>query len=371
MNILILSWRGLRHPQAGGAEISTHEHAKRWVKAGHNVTLFTSAFINCKKSEMIDGVNIRRCGRQIFGVQWEAFRWYQFGEHSEFDLVIDQFHGIPFFTPLYVGIKKLAFIHEVTKEIWDLNPLPWPFNRITAFLGLVLEPLIFKLIYHRMPFITVSESTKNDLMKWGIQKKHIAIIYNGVNVPKFLRLASKEKKKTGIYLGAVNKDKGIEDAIDIFAEILERENDWQFWVIGRSNPLYLKKLKEQSKSLGIDKKIKFWGFVSEEKKFELLSRAHIAINPSIREGWGLVVIEAASVGTPTVGYNVAGLRDSIKNGKTGILCEKADPISCSEAVIDLMLYKNKYKELRKNCFDWSKQFDWDKSAGKSLQLIEK
>src|SRR6266498_3127303 len=110
MNILIFSWRGPKHPNAGGAEISTHEHAKGWVKAGHRVTLFTSYFPNSKKEEVIDGIEVKRYGRQMFGVQWEAFVWYLFKPHEKFDLVIDEFHGIPFFTPLYVKVKKMGFI---------------------------------------------------------------------------------------------------------------------------------------------------------------------------------------------------------------------------------------------------------------------
>ncbi len=124
MNILILSWRGIGHPNAGGAEIVTHEHAKGWVKAGHQVILFTSYFPDAKREEVIDGIEIKRYGRQMLGVQWEAFKWYLFGVHCKFDLVIDQFHGIPFFTPFYVRSKKIAFIHEVAKEVWRLNSLP-------------------------------------------------------------------------------------------------------------------------------------------------------------------------------------------------------------------------------------------------------
>ncbi len=369
MNILCFSWRGPKHPNAGGAEISTHEHAKSWVNAGHDVTLFTSAFIGCKKQEIIDGIKIERRGRQIFGVQWEAFKWYLFGKHPKFDLVVDQFHGIPFFTPLYVRVRKLAFIHEVTKEVWRLNPWQWPFNWTAAFIGEIFEPLVFKLLYKKIPFMTVSESTKDDLIKWGISDSHITVIHNGVKVPKPLTLLPKERKKTGIYLGAISKDKGIEDAINIFAQILARENNWQFWVVGKAEANYLNFLKKQAEKLDISKNVEFLGFVSEKDKYKLLSRAHFLMNPSIREGWGLVVIEAASVGTPTVGYNVPGLRDSIINNKTGILC-KPTPEACSEAILTLMANPNKYTTLRRNCINWGKKFKWENAHKQSIKLIQ-
>lgn len=369
MNILIFSWRGPKHPNSGGAEISTHEHAKGWVKAGHDVTLFTSVFVGCRKQEVINGVKIERRGRQILGVQWEAFKWYMFGKHLKFDLVVDQFHGIPFFTPLYVGAKKLAFIHEVTKEVWRLNPWPWPFNKIAAFVGEIFEPVIFRL-YKKIPFMTVSNSTKNDLVVWGILKDQIKIVYNGITVPKIIKKTRKEDKKTLIFLGALSKDKGIEDALKIFQLITQSaKEEWKFWVVGEVDPRYLKKLRLQTQKLGIYKRIKFWGFVNEKKKFELLSRAHVAINTSIREGWGLVVVEAAAMGIPTVSFNVPGLRDSIINGKTGIICSKNKIKDLADRILKLVDDEKRYRLISQNAVMWSKRFSWRKSIKESLGLI--
>lgn len=367
MNILIFSWRGPNHPNAGGAEISTHEHAKGWVKAGHNVTLFTSYYQGAKETEQIDGVTIIQRGRQLLGVQWEAFKWYNFDSHLKFDLVVDQFHGIPFFTPLYVKVRKLGFIHEVTKEVWRLNQFPIPFNFFVGAIGKIIEPSIFRL-YKNVQFMTVSDSTKEDLVMWGIPKGRITVVHNGNNHPNIGKLPTKEKKKTAIYLGAISKDKGIEDGLKIFSYIDQKEDNWQFWIVGKSKQRYLQVLKRLSRDFGINEKLKFWGYVSEKEKYELLARAHVLVNPSIREGWGLVVIEAADMGTPTVGYNVPGLRNSIKDGKTGILCNP-NPVDCSDAIISLLSDKNRYKGLRKNCFKWSKEFSWEKSSKESLELI--
>lgn len=369
MNILVLSWRGPGHPHAGGAELSTHEHAKGWVKAGHQVILFTSNYPGAKNEEIIDGVKIKRYGSQIFGVHLEAFKWYLFANHPTFDLIVDEFHGIPFFTPLYVREKKLALIHEVTKEVWNLNPWPKPFNLLPAILGTILEPLVFKLFYKEIPFMTVSKSTKYDLINWGIPKANITVIHNGLSIPYIKKTFPKEKGKTAIYLGALSKDKGIEDAIKTFAIIDKRDPTWKFWIVGKGEEYYLEFLKSLTNKFGIYKKAKFWGYVTNEKKFELLARAHILVNPSVREGWGLVVIEAAAMGTPTVGYNVSGLRDSIFDGKTGILCNP-NPDACSEAVLSLMADLKNYQNLRQNCFKWAKQFNWPKSVKRSLTLIE-
>lgn len=368
MNILILSWRGPGHPHEGGAEVSTHNHAKGWVKAGHNVTLFTSYYPGARQEEKIDGVLIKRCGSQNFGVHWEAFKWYLFGNHLKYDLVVDEFHGIPFFTPIYVREKKLAFIHEITKEVWALNPWPFPLNLIPAFIGRIFEPLIFQLFYRNIPFMTGAQSAKDDLILWGIPEKNITIIHHGFDKPKKIDF-SKSEKMTIIFLGALSKDKGIEDALQVFSILSITDWDFRFWVIGKGEEHYFRQLQLQAYKMGLKDKIKFWGFVSNNKKFELLAKAYLLVNPSVREGWGLVVIEAASVGTPTVGYNVAGLKDSIVNGKTGILCDK-NPKACTEAILGLVENREKYQLFKKNCLQWCRRFSWEKSADESLKLIE-
>lgn len=367
MNILLFSWRGPGHPNAGGAEISTHEHAKGWVRCGNEVTLFTSAYLGAKKEAVLDGVKIIRKGRQVFGVQLEALKWYLFGDHPKFDLVVDQFHGIPFFTPLYVRVKKLGFIHEVAREVWKLNPWPKPMFFIPAVLGTLIEPLIFKFLYRKISFMTVSESTKQDLISWGIPKANITVVHNGVSVPE-IKIPPKETKKTLIYLGSLSKDKGIEDALRVFS-LLNKRGDFQFWVVGKSDPRYLDLLKKQVKKLGLERKVKFWGFISEEKKYKLLARAHVLVNPSIREGWGLVVIEAASMGTPTVAFDVPGLRDSIVDGKTGVLDKRGTIETMTKEIIDLINNSERYQKMQDEAFKWSKNFSWQDSSKKSLDLL--
>lgn len=369
MNILILSWRGPGHPYAGGAEQSTFAHAKGWITAGHNVTLFTSYYPGGKKEEQLDGLRIIRRGRQVFGVQLEALKWYLFEREEKFDLVVDEFHGIPFFTPLYVCAKKLAFIHEVTKEVWKLNPWSKPFNVIPAIVGGSLEPLVFKFIYSKINFMTVSESTKKDLVTWGISPRNITVIHNGVTVYNLRKKSKKEKRKTLIYLGAISKDKGIEDALKVFS-LINIKDDWQFWVVGKSDPRYLKKLKLLGEKLAISNKVKFWGFVDDREKFELLSRAHIAINPSVREGWGLVNIEANSVGLPVLAYDVAGSKDSIRDGKNGFLTPYGDNDSLATKALKLMDNESLYHNMEAQAITWSKNFSWEKTSKESLKLIE-
>ena len=167
---------------------------------------------------------------------------------------------------------------------------------------------------------------------------------------------SKEKKNTFIYLGALSQDKGIESALKVFSIISNTEDNWQFWVVGKCDPKYLRKLKALCNNLRLDKNIKFWGFVNEKKKFELLSRAHLAINPSVREGWGLVNIEANFFGLPVLAYDVAGSRDSIRMGINGFLSPLGDYQDMASKALKLMNDKDLYNKMQSKSKTWSRNF---------------
>lgn len=367
MNILVFSWRGPKHPNAGGAEQVMHEHMKGWVKSGHKVFLFTSFFDSAKKEEDVNGIKVIRRSFQYIGVQTAAFFWYLFGKHLKFDLVVDQFHGIPFFTPLYVREKKLAVIQEVAREVWFQNHFPIPINWIVGGIGYLSEPFIF-LFYKKVKFMTGSQSAREDVLKMGVPKKNIVIVPHGVIIDKPKNIPPKEKKKTIVFLGVLTKDKGIEDAIKYFS-LLNRKGDYQFWIIGKGDKKYVKKLVDLCKKLKISSKTEFLGFVSSRKKFELLARAHVLVNPSIREGWGLVNIEANAMGIPTVAYHSPGLVDSVRDGQSGIICRRNTPANMANEVANLLRNKNRYKNLRRGAILWSKKFSWKDSREKSLKLI--
>ena len=369
MNILIFSWRDIKHPLAGGAEQVMHEHAKGWISAGHNLTHFSSRFKDSAKTEVIDGINLIRGGYQYLGVQFDAF-FYYLKNKEKFDLVVDEFHGIPFFTPLYVNKPKLAVIQEVARKVWFLNALPWPINWIIGIIGYLGEPFVF-LFYKNVPFMTGSLSAKNDINKIGIPEKNITVVPHGVIVNKPTSFLKKENKFTLVYLGVLSRDKGIEDALSCFS-ILRKKKNFQFWVIGRAETeRYGNMIKKMIKKLKLGKKLKFWGYVTQAKKFELLSKAHVLINSSIREGWGLVNIEANSVKMPVIAYKSPGLVDSVVDGVSGLLCEENTPQSLAVNVIKISKDESFYKQLTKSAQKWSSNFSWQKSTKISLDILEK
>ena len=139
----------------------------------------------------------------------------------------------------------------------------------------------------------------------------------------------------------------------------------QFWIAGKEEKKgSLKKILNKSQG-----KIQYFGFVNEKKKWELLERAWILIHPSTREGWGLSVIEANNVGTPVVGYNVPGLKDSIIDKQTGLLVQPSHK-NLANGIEKLLKNQTLYKKLSQNSKKWSKKFRWDTSTKKSWTMLQ-
>jgi glycosyltransferase involved in cell wall biosynthesis len=361
MNILIFNWRGPSNPKSGGAEIVTMEHAKGWVKMGHRVTWFASGFKGCRKDEAINGVSIVRRGNFLSVFLYAPF--YYFFSKQKFDVVVDEIHGLPFFTPLYARKPKIAFIHEVAGVIWDYM-YPFPIN----VLGKWFETIYFKL-YRNTKFWTDANSTIDDLVKKGIKRKNCTAISCPIRQKPLKTLPKKENVPTFIFVSRVVKMKGIEEVIRAFFYILREMKDAQLWIVGDGEKQYVEELKETMKSYSISPRVKFFGKVDEETKFDLLKKAHVLLHASVKEGWGLVVIEAASQATPSVVYDVAGLRDSVKNGKTGIVINKNDPKIMADAAISLIKNKKQYLNFQKNCLQWAGSLSWDKATKESEALI--
>ena len=365
LRILVFSWRDPRHPNAGGAEQVMHEHMKGWTRAGHKVTLFASRNKGIPEREIIDGVKVIRQGWQYLGVQMAGCLYY-LKHRSKIDFVVDQFHGIPFFTPLYVTKPKLAVIQEVAGKVWLNNELPFPLDLLIGAVGYLIEPIIF-LFYRKTQFMTGSESAKTDLEGTGIPAGKITVVHHGVIVVKPKPFPRKENIKTVMFLGAISKDKGIVDVLQTFSK-LNRKGNFRFWIVGRASEYYQEFIKSEVDRLNL-KNLTYFGFVDNKQKFDLLARAHVTINPSMLEGWGLVNIEANAMGTPVIAYRSRGLIDSIKDGQNGILCHKNSPDVLAKNVVGVLGDMKYYKLLQKGALAWANKFNWKLSVNQSLNLL--
>lgn len=370
MRILIFNWRDIKNPSSGGAEILTHELAKYLVKKNNKVVLFTSKFAGSSDAENVDGVTVIREGysitRHFFSsVHYLALKRYKKHFKGKIDLVIDEVHGLPFFTPWYVKEKKIALVCEVAGNLWVKK-----FGLFFGTIGRIIEILYLRFIYRAVPFITISNSVEKDLVRNGVNRKNITVIPVGVSIPKILPKINREKNPTIIFLGRVSRSKGIEDVISVMNK-LSKKYKIKMWVCGRQDPSYKKELHELVRKNNLDSKITFFDYITEKEKFNLLSRSWILFNPSKTEGWGINVIEANAMGVPAVGYNVPGLQDSIRDEKTGLLAKDNSVDGLTKMIERLIVDTELYNRLSKEAVKWSKNFTWEKTGEKTWEILKK
>lgn len=361
--ILIFNWRDTKHVWAGGAEIYIHEIAKRWLKEGNAVTLFTSNDRHSKSDEIVDGVEVVRRGGS-YTVYVHALFHYLMHFRGKYDVIVDCENGIPFFTPLFVRKPIILLIHHVHQEVFRIH-LSFPFSYIAQFLEMNCMPKI----YRRCQIVTVSESSRADIKQMGFNSPFpIEIIYSGV-VRTYLRKLKKTKTPSFSYIGRLKDYKNVDIAIRAFAKVLKRNPKAMFYIAGTGESR--RKLSALVKSLNLSKNVIFTGRISEENKGELLARSWAMIQPSQVEGWGITVIESNACATPVIASNVTGLCDSVIDKKTGILVKSRDVDSFAFAMRQVIA-DTEYREfLSTQAYSWAKNFSWDVSSQQFLELIHK
>lgn len=362
MNILLLNWRDPSHPKAGGAEIVTLEHAKGWVKHGHSVQWLTSRHTTVPSDETIAGVRILRRGGSLTVYIYGFFFVLFFGHR--YDVIVDEIHALPFLTPLITRTPIVAFIHEVAGEIWNYM-VPFPLSAI----GRLIEKLYFPL-YRNVLFWTDAESTIDELSLFGIPRKHCKAIPCPIIHPLAKKPWKKEKDPTYIFVSRLVPMKGVEVVLHAFASIRKKQSGARLWLLGGGDSTYVQSLKRMVQELEIESAVTFYGRVSDTEKIERLGRAHILLHASVKEGWGLVVLEAASQGTPSVVYNVSGLRDVVHNHKTGIVLQKNSSEFLAREAIALSENSVQYKAFQKAGQAWVSSLTWDNVVMESLELLK-
>ncbi len=362
LNILIYNWRDSRHVWAGGAEVYVEELAKRWVKQGNSVTIFCGNDGKSRRNEKLNGINIVRRGGFFTVYIWAAI-YYLIKFRNRYDVIVDSENGIPFFSPLFSTKPVILLIHHVHQEIF-LEQLKFPLSHIAKF----TEGKIMPFLYRNRQVITVSDSSKNEIIKANIaSESNIRIINPGIDMP--ISRVAKTKTPTFIYLGRLKPYKNVDVAIKSFSKLVKNYPKATLSIVGEGESLT--PLRNLTNKLNLGKQVTFWGKVSNKKKVKLLSQSWVALQPSSVEGWGITVLEANACGTPVIASDVNGLKDSILDSRTGLLVPLKSVNALSNAMEHMLLNEKKRKILTKNALVWSKQFSWETSSNIFLASLER
>lgn len=180
--------------------------------------------------------------------------------------------------------------------------------------------------------IAVSEATKNALItQYGVPEQKITVIHNVVDTDRFYPLKTEKTPHSLLYIGRIDKRKGIDFLIRSMVLVREQLPDVQL-LVGGKGP-YLDKMRSLVNRLGLERTVVYLGFVPDDQLNGLYNRAQCVVVPSIFEGFGITVIEALAAGTRVVGTDSDGIREILMSGPYGTLVPYGDCRAMADAIV--------------------------------------
>jgi glycosyltransferase involved in cell wall biosynthesis len=364
MNILLLNWQDITNPLAGGAETHLHEIFSRVAARGHSVTLYCSSYTGALATETRDGLYIIREGhRNIFNGYVPA-RYRSRFQHEEFDVVVDDVNKIPFYTPLYVQEPLLAIAHHL------FGSSAFAEVGVAAGLYVYAAEALLNRVYRHTPWAVVSPSTRDEFVARGFSAERLSIIYNCIDQTQFpFAPQPKPLRPTVAYFGRLKRYKSVHHLIEAFALVIRRLPEAELHIMGKGDDE--QRLRDLTIRLGIAAQVKFMGFIPEREKAQALGAVHCVVNPSMKEGWGIINIEANASGTPVISANSQGLRDSVRDGESGLLYEYGNIEQLASKICQVLQDDDLREQLSIGAIRFARRFDWNDAASQMIQRLQK
>jgi glycosyltransferase involved in cell wall biosynthesis len=354
-------------PPREGIGNYVYNMSKKFIGKGHEVTLVTRGGVRCKK-EYFDNIEIFK---PVF------IPCYPLHVH---------FHGI-FVNKLFKRLEAMCDVVHIHTPLAPVIATKLPivstvhtpmktdirnFESVGIFSYLskvqcgVSCALEQKLLKRSNMVTAVSNTVAQELVEWyGLERRGIEVIYNGVDEKIFAPNYNKPEKKYILYVGSLAYRKGLFDLVECGKYICKEYPDVDFIIVG--DGMLKDKLQKKVKKLELGNKIVFKGHVPKTELIRLYQNATIHILPSHYEGLPTVLLEAMSCGLPVVATAVSGNLDVISDGENGILIPPKSPKKMADAISMLLDDYETRRKLGKNARETiEKRFTWDLISDKVL-----
>lgn len=354
LRVLFLNWRDTRHPEGGGSEVYVENVARSLAAAGHEVTIFCAMYEGAAATEVVDGVRFVRGGTKL-SVYAEAVKRVRRRAFGPLDVIIDVQNGIPFMSRAVCGdIPVVVLVHHVHREQW-----PVVYDRIRSRIGWWIESRLAPRLYRDCTYVAVSERTREELTELGVDSARIHVIHNGIEAAPGLDVEPTTYPHVAV-VGRLVPHKRVEHVLRSAAILRKRLPALRISVVG--DGWWSPRLRRVAEALGVDDIVDFHGFVDEKTKHRLYASSWVLALPSLKEGWGIVVMEAATHGVPSVAYREAGgVAESIQHARTGMLVD-GDVLDFAEALGQLLECPQTRAGLGDQARNRAEEFTWAATA---------
>lgn len=354
LRVLMLSWRDMDNPEAGGAELYAEECARVLSERGDHVTIHTSRPTGLAREEHHGRVRVMRRGGRL-GC-YAAGMAHVITHPYSYDVIIDIQNGLPFWSRLVTRRPVIVLVHHVHRQQWSVVFAP-----LVAKLGWFVESRIAPMVYRHCRYVTVSMASRRELVDIGVDPERIDVVFPGNSEPSARAYGFHPRSAAPrlTVLGRLVPHKNVERAIDALAQLRQCHPDATLDIVGSG--YWLPQLRDHAASRGVSDAVRFHGFVDEATKHRLLDESWVLLMPSDKEGWGLTIVEAGLHQTPAVAFRHAGgTCESIVHARTGALASTVE-----EFVDDIRLLVE-HEELRDalgaRAEQHARQFNWDNTG---------
>ena len=355
MKILVVNWQDRDNPQAGGAEIHLHEIFGRLAAMGHQVRLLCGGWPGAPKRATLDGIEVYRVGER-HSFPFFAHSFYKKTLAGWADVLVEDVNKIPLYTPRWGANRTVALVPHLFGST-AFQELAAP---LAAAVWTAERPL--GRAYRGTPFEAISESTADDLAGRGIPRQSVEVIYPGIDTVAYTPdWSARAEKPVFAYLGRLKKYKGVHLCIEAFAKM--GRDDARLEIAGAGD--YRPHLEALAQSLDLGDRVRFLGRISEAEKLALLRRSWALVFASPKEGWGITNLEAAACATPVVASNSPGIRESVRDGKTGYLVAHGDTAAMGAAMAHLAATPALLGELGVRAREFAEGFTWENAASQT------
>ena len=297
MKVVFVSWRDRTHPNAGGSEVVVDRLIQRLIQRGHTAALVCGGPVGEHEYPVVSAGGTYG---QYLGAPFVAHRF------KGYDLLVDVSNGMPYMSPLWWRGARLCFYHHVHGDQWHGQ-----FHRAIAATGWFIERKIIPIVYRNTAFASVSPSTSDALQHLGVAPSSIHLVHNGIDDDLFVEPLPKSEQPLFLVLGRIAANKQVGRVLDAWERVRTRTGG-RLVIVG-DGPL-----RPSLEARRVDG-VEFRGRVSEDEKRKLLGSATLMVHAARHEGWGIAIMEAAAQATPTLAFDVDGVRDSVISGTTGML----------------------------------------------------
>ncbi|HEX2249372.1 MAG TPA: glycosyltransferase family 4 protein [Gemmatimonadales bacterium] len=364
VKILLVNWQDRANPYAGGAEIHLFEIFGRLAARGHQIRLVCSGWEGATREASIDLISIRRVGgRHSFALLGRRAVQRAIAEDRP-DILVEDINKLPLFLAVGTSLPFCAMVPHLFGET-AFEEAPWP---MAAAVWLAERPL--PRAYRRAGFHAISESTRDDLIARGVPADRVRVIHPGVDSRRFTPgpQGYRSTAPSFLYVGRLKRYKGIGLALDALALARRQRPDLRMEIAGIGD--YRVELERQVARLELHRAVTFHGFVSEERKIDLMRWAWANVFPSPKEGWGITVIEAAACGTPSLASESPGLRDSVRHGETGFLIPHGDVAGLAARMLELADSPVLVARLGERARRFAESLTWERTAAATERHLQ-